>query len=361
MQVNDGQRLDTNIRHGGPRSGFAKPKPKPTPHHHLHHEELENPGYRNSTDPSQAPSRGDILPKKVASKPLKRRPEDCDVAEAEVSQKDEGDQPRWRKRPARKASRKPDGFYGDNSVDLEFEEHRPHCTHFEYLLTDGTEVKASTDNSAVTFYLKDNNRCRSTKKDPTEERAGSVDLEGGEEAKSTEDSVGCKDCTFPRVKFSRKKIKALKEAYGKSVGYCLITPDSLKVKNSEFVPGGKGLFATQLIKKGTVIGSYDCPTVECDSVKSQNAYTLHPPGVDKDYTFNGEDRTRSSYTRFINDGSQPVNGKTKPTNCKFVPHVRDDGNIIIEVVTRTEVAPGKELFVEYGARYWQIRKSMGLV
>lgn len=122
----------------------------------------------------------------------------------------------------------------------------------------------------------------------------------------------------------------------------------VEVKQSVLPGAGKGLFAKELIPKGTRIVEYKGKITtwkEVDDNDGNNGYIYYV----KRYHVIDASRHPAALARYANDarGLQRVKGVTN--NAEYV----EEGlNVYIEA--RKDIPAGAEILVEYGKEYWDV-------
>jgi SET domain-containing protein len=126
----------------------------------------------------------------------------------------------------------------------------------------------------------------------------------------------------------------------------------LEVKESNIPGAGKGLFTSKFIPKGSRIVEYKgrIRTWKEVEFEDDNLYIFY---VTRNHIIDGSSY-KKSVARYINDAKGLKKIKGLNNNAEFV---RDGLRIFVDA-TR-DISAGAEIFVGYGAKYWQvIRKNL---
>lgn len=134
-----------------------------------------------------------------------------------------------------------------------------------------------------------------------------------------------------------------------------------EVKPSQILDSGNGVFSTQNIPKGTLIGFYTGRVRFQDQVSIYPGYLLHV----SDHVFIDGGYNPRNVTVMINDAHR----SPYKNNCEFyyfgtedeydrdcVENTDEDGEIqvvpLIGIKTTADIKDGEELFLCYGPDYW---------
>ncbi len=122
----------------------------------------------------------------------------------------------------------------------------------------------------------------------------------------------------------------------------------LEVKSSILPGAGKGLFAKELIPKGTRIVEYKGKVTtwkEVDDDDGNNGYIYY---VKRHHVINASKYT-AAMARYANDarGLQRVKGITN--NAAYV-----EEELKVYIESRKNIPAGAEILVEYGKEYWDV-------
>lgn len=143
---------------------------------------------------------------------------------------------------------------------------------------------------------------------------------------------------------------------------CMIVPDiqqlSLEIKRSSIPNAGLGLFATEKLISGRVIGVCTGPLFFDDAGTHRSSFSLPiifpvklPNGLIRKICMNV-----TGYMAYINDCINPstwpnlTKWPDKDYNARFV-----FSNYTILVVATRDINKGEEILVEYGSGYWATR------
>jgi SET domain-containing protein len=124
----------------------------------------------------------------------------------------------------------------------------------------------------------------------------------------------------------------------------------LFVDNSTMPSAGKGLFASEDIKKGELIIEYTGEVTTWEEVRhdAENVYIYF---VNEDYVINAKNNPEA-IARYANDARGLTRKKDLHNNSKFV---KVDGRIFIKATKL--IKAGEEIFVAYGKDYWDTVKK----
>jgi len=126
----------------------------------------------------------------------------------------------------------------------------------------------------------------------------------------------------------------------------------LVVKESTLSGAGKGLFTNTFIPKGTRIIEYKGTVTTWNVVKEDptNGYIYY---IKPNHVIDARDHPKS-LARYINDAKGLVRVKERTNNARF----RIEGLRIFVEATK-DIQAGEEIFVDYGAAYWNtVRKNI---
>src|SRR5437763_719859 len=112
--------------------------------------------------------------------------------------------------------------------------------------------------------------------------------------------------------------------------------DIVVVKPSTIEGAGWGVFSKKRFLKGQVIGEYTGKVYNKETAPLNSMYLVT---ITKDYFIDGVGKESNS-TRYINHSSKP-----QTENAILKPNVRLK---IAEIVCRKRIAPGDEIFYDYG-------------
>lgn len=123
---------------------------------------------------------------------------------------------------------------------------------------------------------------------------------------------------------------------------------SVEVKESNLPGAGKGLFAKELIPKGTRIVEYKGKITTWKEVNDNDGNNGYIYYVKRNHVIDASKYT-NSLARYANDarGLQRVKGITN--NAEYV----EDG-LKVYIESKKEIAAGTEILVEYGKEYWGV-------
>ena len=120
----------------------------------------------------------------------------------------------------------------------------------------------------------------------------------------------------------------------------------VEVGPSSIPDSGNGLFAKEPLKKGTVVTWYEGTAMSCPRANRE----CHSPSflatINHDTVIDGN--------RVPTPGqgaAQFANHSYKP-NAEFVRYQNPAGKEFLVLKTKRDVAPGEELFINYGRDYW---------
>jgi SET domain-containing protein len=123
----------------------------------------------------------------------------------------------------------------------------------------------------------------------------------------------------------------------------------LVIKKSTLAGAGKGLFTRKFIPKGARIVEYKGNRVTWKEVEKmpdyRNGYAFYITSQCVIDAFN----YKKAKGRYANDAKGISRTKGINTNSEYVTEAR---RCYIEAIR--DIAPGSEIFVEYGAEYWQV-------
>jgi uncharacterized protein len=124
--------------------------------------------------------------------------------------------------------------------------------------------------------------------------------------------------------------------------------NSLVIKKSGLPGAGKGLFTKVFIPKGTKVVEYKGTITtwrEVDHKKGENGYIYY---VKRNYVIDARPHPEA-LARYANDAKGLFRVKGFTNNAEYT----EEGNKVY-IVTKKDIAPGKEIFVDYGKEYWDV-------
>lgn len=122
----------------------------------------------------------------------------------------------------------------------------------------------------------------------------------------------------------------------------------VEVKKSSLPGAGKGLFAKELIPKGSRIVEYKGKITSWKEVEDNDGNNAYIYYVKRHHVIDASRHT-GSLARYANDarGLQRVKGITN--NAEYV----EDG-LKVFIASRKDIPAGTEILVEYGKDYWNV-------
>jgi uncharacterized protein len=127
----------------------------------------------------------------------------------------------------------------------------------------------------------------------------------------------------------------------------MVKKDPLIVKKSSLPNAGKGLFANEYIPKGTRIAEYKGKIATWKQVKQDSVNNVYLYYMNRNHVIDARNYKKSK-ARYANDarGLKRIKGFTN--NAVYI---ESGGRVFIE--STRNIAPGEEIFVNYGKEYWE--------
>ncbi len=126
-------------------------------------------------------------------------------------------------------------------------------------------------------------------------------------------------------------------------------PDAVELRPSTYPHMGRGLFAKRFIPEGAHFASYGGEIVDGGHKDATSYYCLDIGGGQFVDGEPGKPGTVGHMGQYINDPK----GTREEQNCYFYVFPGASGNTGVVVVAERNINAGEELFVEYGASYWE--------
>jgi uncharacterized protein len=122
---------------------------------------------------------------------------------------------------------------------------------------------------------------------------------------------------------------------------------SLVVKRSKLPGAGKGLFTKTFIPKHTLIAEYKGRLTTWKEVNGDHGSNGYLYYVNRKLVIDAMPYKKSK-ARYANDAKGRMKVKGIVNNATYV---EKDSRVFIQ--SKKDIAPGEEIFVEYGPEYWE--------
>jgi SET domain-containing protein len=130
----------------------------------------------------------------------------------------------------------------------------------------------------------------------------------------------------------------------------LFPVEDLYIDHSTIPSSGLGLFTRRPINKGTIIVEYEGRITNWEDVR-HDASNVYIYFISEDHVIDAKDFPHS-LARYMNDAQGLTRVKGIVNNCRFI---KLNGKIFIR--STKNIPAHAELFVDYGAAYWDTVKK----
>ena len=121
----------------------------------------------------------------------------------------------------------------------------------------------------------------------------------------------------------------------------------LQVKKSKIPGAGKGLFAKQLIEKGTCIVEYKGRITTWKDVLAGKHFNGYVYFINRNHVIDAM-RRKTALARYANDARGHSKTKGVSNNAEFVVE-----NKRVFIYAKKDILKGEEILVSYGKEYWK--------